>query len=137
MGRWSSASGPSVRASLVHELSPKLALAASFRWEDWSEFERQFVTIAGFKTKINRGWSDTYGGARTIEDLLTGKTWRLDAFADGSFEEAAMLSPEVTLEFTRDGALRGSAGCNQYFGQYTIRQNKEMLVSGVGATRMS
>jgi heat shock protein HslJ len=80
---------------------------------------------------------DTYGGAGVIEDLLTNRTWRLDAFTDGSFEEAAMLSPEVTLEFTRDGAMRGAAGCNQYFGEYRIQQNKALLVSGVGATRMS
>lgn len=80
---------------------------------------------------------DTYGGAGVLEDLLTNRAWRLDAFADGSFEEPAMLSPEITLEFTRDGAMRGSAGCNQYFGEYRIQQNKGLLVSGVGATRMS
>lgn len=81
--------------------------------------------------------ADTYGGTRVIEDLLTGRTWRLDTFTDGSFEEPAMLSPEITLEFTRDGAMRGSAGCNQYFGEYRVQQNKGLLVTGVGATRMS
>ena len=53
----------SVRTSLVHEFGPKFWLGASFRWEDWSEFENQFVSIAGFTSQINRGWGDTYGGA--------------------------------------------------------------------------
>jgi long-subunit fatty acid transport protein len=52
-----------VRASVVHELTPKLWLGATFRWENWSAFENQFVTVSGFKTQINRGWGDTYGGA--------------------------------------------------------------------------
>lgn len=80
---------------------------------------------------------DSYGGIGVIEDLLTSRTWRLDAFTDRSFEEAALLSPEVTLEFTRDHAIRGSAGCNQYFGEYQVQQGKNLLVTAVGATRMS
>jgi heat shock protein HslJ len=81
--------------------------------------------------------ADTYGGVSVIEDLLGRRTWRLDAFTEGSFEEPALLSPEVTLEFTRDGAIRGSAGCNQYFGEYNVQQGKNLLLSGIGATRMS
>ena len=53
----------SIRTSLLHELTPKLWLAASFRWEDWSAFEKQFVSIEGFTSQINRGWGDTFGGA--------------------------------------------------------------------------
>jgi long-chain fatty acid transport protein len=53
----------SVRTSVVHEFSPKLWVGISFRWEDWSGFEDQFVSINGFTSQIHRGWGDTYGGA--------------------------------------------------------------------------
>lgn len=52
-----------VRASLVHEVTPKLWIGGNFRWEQWSALRSQFVTVNGFKTQIDRGWDDTYGGS--------------------------------------------------------------------------
>ncbi len=52
-----------VRVSLLHEITPKLWVAGNFRWEDWSSFNKQWITVAGFKTQIDRGWEDTWGGS--------------------------------------------------------------------------
>jgi heat shock protein HslJ len=80
--------------------------------------------------------TDATGGWTVLEDLMVSKRWRLEAFVEGSFEEPALISPEVTLEFTRDGHISGSGGCNQYFGEYVLGQNKSLDFSAIGATEM-
>ena len=42
----------------------------------------------------------------------------------------------VTLSFTGDDKLGGTAGCNRYFGAY-VEAEKALTVSGVGATKMA
>jgi heat shock protein HslJ len=80
---------------------------------------------------------DPTGGTEVMEDLLTARVWRLDSFTQGTFEEPALLVPEVSLEFGIDGRIRGSAGCNQYFGDYLLKEAQGILMGGMGSTQMS
>jgi long-chain fatty acid transport protein len=97
----------SVRASLVHELNPKLWLGASFRWEDWSQYEDQFVSISGFTSQIHRGWGDTYGGA-------LGGRWQ---FADRwalltgvGYDSSPVGASDRTADMPVDRQIRFSLG---------------------------
>jgi putative lipoprotein len=42
----------------------------------------------------------------------------------------------ITLSFSGDDKIAGSAGCNKYFGGYH-EADKALTVSGIGATRMA
>ena len=63
-----------MRTSLVHELTPRLWVGANARWEDWSSFSKQWVTVGAndFKTQIDRGWKDTWGGSLGGENSTRG-----------------------------------------------------------------
>lgn len=61
---------------------------------------------------------------------LTGKTWILQASNQPLLPESV-----ITIEFTEDGKLNGSSGCNSYFGSYTI-EGDILTVDGIGATEM-
>jgi len=56
--------------------------------------------------------------------------WVLLAFAD----EPPLLLPPVTLEVDADGALRGSGGCNAYFGRWEVGDGGSRI-GPLGATR--
>lgn len=106
----------SVRASLVQELGPKLWLGASFRWEDWSEFENQFVSIGGFTGQINRGWSDTFGGA------LGGRWQFADRWALLSgvgFDSSPVGSGHRTADMPVDRQIRFGLGTQYAWSENT------------------
>jgi long-chain fatty acid transport protein len=108
----------SVRASLVHELSPTLWLGASFRWEDWSEFENQFVSIneGAIDTQINRGWRDTYGGA-------IGGGWRFaerwTLLSGVGYDSSPVGSSDRTADMPVDRQVRFGLGFQYHKSEHT------------------
>ena len=50
---------------------------------------------------------------------LVGTTWTLTTIASGDAVSSVLNGTEVTAEFTADGTVSGSAGCNRYSGSYT------------------
>jgi long-chain fatty acid transport protein len=103
-----------VRASLVQELTPKLWIGASFRWEDWSRFEKQWVTVAGFKTQLDRGWGDTFGGA-------LGARWH---FADRwallggvGYDSSPVSATDRTADMPVDRQIRVGIGGQYLWGE--------------------
>lgn len=78
-------------------------------------------------------------GGRYLEDdpsRLVGPTWRLVAFGEAAGLRPTLGDAEVTIAFTADGRLAGTAGCNRYFGNYEAR-GEALAISQVGATRMA
>ena len=74
------------------------------------------------------------------EVTLEGTAWSLTAFVEdgttASFvrEIPPLTDTEITLSF-EDGQASGSAGCNSYFGQYTL-QDGELHIGPVAITEM-
>lgn len=52
---------------------------------------------------------------------LSGTAWDVTGYADGGEEPQRVLGgSELTLEFSADGRVTGSAGCNRLTGSYTV-----------------
>jgi heat shock protein HslJ len=65
------------------------------------------------------------------EDPLDGTSWVLFAYG----KTKPIDGTRITAEFM-DGEIRGSAGCNSYFGSYKIDGNS-IEMSEIGATLMA
>jgi heat shock protein HslJ len=46
-----------------------------------------------------------------------------------------LIGSEMTLAFSDDGAIAGTASCNRYFGKFTLT-GESLTISSLGATRM-
>lgn len=66
------------------------------------------------------------------EISLEGTSWRLTSLGD----KPVMAASDVTLKFGETGEFTGNAGCNGYFGSYTL-DNGEFQVGPVGNTEMA
>jgi heat shock protein HslJ len=64
---------------------------------------------------------------------ITGKVWLLDNL-NGSPPVSGTV---ITAEFTADGKVGGSAGCNVYSGQYKITGGDIQITSPVASTMMA
>jgi long-chain fatty acid transport protein len=103
-----------VRTSLLHEITPTLWIAGNFRWEDWSSFNKQWVTVAGFKTQIDRGWGDTFGGS-------LGGRWQ---FADRwallggvGYDSSPVSASDRTADMPVDRQVRVGIGTQYAWGE--------------------
>jgi len=67
------------------------------------------------------------------EGELTGKVWALDSL-NGA---APVPGSTVTAEFTEDGKVGGSAGCNSYSGSYTVSGNSIEFTQSMASTMMA
>jgi len=64
---------------------------------------------------------------------LTGKMWALSALMG----KPLVPGTGITAQFTSDGRVSGSAGCNQYTGTYTVSGNTIQFSSPLASTRMA
>lgn len=65
---------------------------------------------------------------------LEGNRWRLDSFRDSSGQTVNVFpGSRIRVEF-RDGQLTGNAGCNNYFGSYTVDGQNIQISEQVGMT---
>jgi heat shock protein HslJ len=62
---------------------------------------------------------------------LTGHSWRLVSYNTGNEMADAGPLTTITLKFGEDGRISGNAGCNDYFGNYTI----EGGLTGIGVQK--
>ena len=63
-------------------------------------------------------------------EYLTGKIWVLTNI--GNIRSDTTV--QTTLSFNEDNQISGSAGCNQYFGSYELKEGS-FTVTGIGATK--
>lgn len=67
-----------------------------------------------------------------VDQNLLGVLWVLESLN----AEAALESPVVSLTFSLDGRIHGSAGCNTYFSTYTL-DNGSLTFGPAGSTLMA
>jgi heat shock protein HslJ len=66
---------------------------------------------------------------------LAGTSWRVTSLNNGRQAVTGVLAgTELTLEFTADGRVAGSAGCNRYSGGYTA-EGTSIRIGPAAATR--
>lgn len=61
---------------------------------------------------------------------LIGVIWVLQ-----SYNQPVLTDTTLTIEFNADGQVNGSAGCNSYFGSYTL-EGEGLISSPIGSTEM-
>jgi len=67
-----------------------------------------------------------------IEDT----TWVLESYGEQENQQAVLEGTEITATFeSAEGQIKGSAGCNSYFGDYQVDKNK-LSISMVAHTEM-
>ncbi len=64
---------------------------------------------------------------------LTGGMWALSALMG----KPLVPDTSITAQFTADGKVSGSAGCNQYVGRYTVSGDSIQVSSPLASTRMA
>jgi heat shock protein HslJ len=71
------------------------------------------------------------------EVSLEDTKWVLQSYGEpGNFEDI-LADTEITAEFvSSEGTIRGSAGCNSYFGGYEVEGNRISIPGPIGATEM-
>lgn len=74
-------------------------------------------------------------GAR--EGVLEDKVWVLESYGNAGNLKNMLTDTEITAEFiSAEGTVRGSAGCNSYFGSYELKGNQLSIPGPIGATEM-
>jgi heat shock protein HslJ len=63
---------------------------------------------------------------------LTGKVWALTELTG----KPPVAGTGISAEFSADGKLSGSAGCNRYSGTYTVSGNSITFSSPMASTMM-
>jgi heat shock protein HslJ len=75
--------------------------------------------IEGVMWLSGEGFSLTFGEeAPPVALPLVGTMWTLTTIASGDAVSSVLMGTDVTAEFTADGTVSGSAGCNRYSGTY-------------------
>ena len=66
---------------------------------------------------------------------LTGTAWQVTAFNNGHQAVVSVLpGTRLTIEFSADGKLGGSAGCNSYTATY-VSSRQDLILGNAAATR--
>lgn len=70
--------------------------------------------------------------AESEHAALAGIPWTLEMLGT----DAVLADIEVTLTFAEDSTFGGSAGCNRYFGQYSMGALDSIRLGETGSTMM-
>jgi len=69
------------------------------------------------------------------ESSLDGTRWALTGYLSSGIFTAPLNGTTVTLEFSKEGSITGSAGCNHYFASYKMKGTK-ITIGQAGSTMM-
>ena len=71
---------------------------------------------------------------------LAGTSWLVNFVSagseDGTVSSLESQPVEQTLSFDADGKFNGNAGCNNYFGNFEVEENK-LSLGAIGSTKMA
>ncbi|MGB7000955.1 MAG: META domain-containing protein, partial [Halobacteriota archaeon] len=76
-----------------------------------------------------------YNATEAPEFDLEGNTWTLASFIAGEDVQSPLVNTTITAYF-ENGSINGSAGCNGYFGAYTVDGNEINISKALGTTKM-
>ena len=69
--------------------------------------------------------------------VLMKRKWVLRSFGVKDSEDPLVPRTAISLEFSTDGKLHGSGGCNRYFATYEIKSGDSLNIKSIGSTRMA
>ena len=93
--------------------------------------EVKFLLVA-LLVSLVIGLSACASGA-SIEDT----TWKLESYGEKVNLKVLIEDTEITAEFvSSEGTVKGSAGCNSYFGSYEVEGSQLSIPGPIGATEM-
>ena len=73
----------------------------------------------------------------TGEDILEDTRWVLESYGEPGNLKALIADTEITAEFvSAEETVKGSAGCNSYFGSYELKGSQLSIPGPIGATEM-
>lgn len=98
--------------------------SANERAQNGSDAEYTIVTVMEKKDATD---------AIVIDDLMD-KEWKLETLKIQG-QSYAQADQPPTMTFTEEGRITGFAGCNRYFGSYTI-DGRTIACHGIGTTKM-
>lgn len=110
---------------------------AGFTWEPGFEYELRIEESRNDNPPADASaitWTLVEVVAKTAVSptpaALTSTTWILQ-----SYHQPLLPDTMITIEFSSDGQVSGSAGCNSYFGSYAL-DGGSLLTGPVGSTEM-
>jgi heat shock protein HslJ len=91
--------------------------------------------VDGGKLALLDGAGGTLATFAAQRQALAGPTWRVASYNNGKQAVVSVLrETELSLAFTADGHVSGSAGCNRYTGSYAA-SGAQLSITSVAATR--
>jgi heat shock protein HslJ len=95
--------------------------------------KRNIVSIALMAGMVFLAACSATGTQQGTKADLTGKVWVLTDLGG----KPPVKGSAITIEFTEDGKVGGSAGCNQYAGTYTTSGNTIQISENLATTMMA
>jgi heat shock protein HslJ len=97
-----------------------------------------YVITRGFPTELEVIVDDVAAGPSPISgEGLEDTIWVLMSYGEPKFERSVLPNTEITVEFiSKEGTVKGSAGCNSYFGSYEVEGNQLSIPGPMGVTEM-
>jgi heat shock protein HslJ len=90
-----------------------------------------FIFVNSNGTAQNESWGDP----STDPQTLMSPRWFLSELVYNG-QQVDLGEVQITLQFTQDGQINGSAGCNEYFASYETGDDGQISFSPLGATKM-
>ncbi|MFC1953508.1 META domain-containing protein [Chloroflexota bacterium] len=85
------------------------------------------------KQEKSSGQKDKAEEEVTLED----RKWALQSYGESGNITDILENTEITAEFvSTEGTIKGSAGCNSYFGSYELEGGQLLIPGPIGATEM-
>ena len=97
------------------------------------------VITRDFPTELEVIVDDVAAGSPPpISAVLEDTTWVLTSYGEPKFERSVLPGTEITIEFvSSDRTVKGSAGCNSYFGSYELEDNQLSIPGPFAVTEMA
>jgi putative lipoprotein len=98
-----------------------------------------YVITRGFPTELDIMVDDITTGSPPVSAAgLEDTKWVLISYGELKFERSVLPNTELTVEFvSTEGTVKGSAGCNSYFGSYEVEGNQLSIPGPIAATEMA
>lgn len=73
----------------------------------------------------------------TGEVMLEDTAWVLESYGEPGNLKVVIADTEITAEFvSAEETVKGSAGCNSYFGSYELKSSQLSIPGPIGVTEM-
>ena len=96
---------------------------------------RYQVITRGYPTSNVEVVLEKVGPRETV--TLEDTAWVLESYGELGYLRDVIADTEITAEFvSAEGTVKGSAGCNSYFGGYEVEGNQISIPGPIGATEM-